>query len=190
MSYILSNKINLFPFSKPRANSAQRDNRLFYEQNVTNLIKQLVDIDSFAINLPEITQGQNNDLITSTAENQGELEFNIKGYYFVIEQGTTIFDGNSYNPAIDINTAKNLYAKINVSHITVDQLTGQDESSDPSSKFTGLDMVTAIPENPDPDDYYLLLYINDDGWKPNPDGYVRFEFDKSIKITGIDGKYQ
>ncbi len=99
MSYINKDAISVFPLAKNRP--SDRSARLFYENNVANIIRQLVDTEGFII-LPEAgtdaTQDLfvlNNDssktildgaedLLKITFSINAPLVFNLYGYYFNI----------------------------------------------------------------------------------------------------------
>ena len=177
--YISSINVNLFPYSKPRASTDQRTNRLFYEQNITNLVKQLTDTKSFLINVPALNEDDYSCTITD------DLEFNLYGYYFKVNAGTVIYNSQG-QPML---TKTKLYAEIEIDTSSgIEQLAGQDNNL----FFEGLNIVTTPTEG---ENYKsILLYTKTSEtppkWDPNDDGYTKFIWDRSFKISGIDGKYE
>lgn len=181
-TYIKSSNIQIFPLSKPRTyTGATYSNRLFYENNISNITRQ-VTIPSFTIDLPQLS-ALNSNLIT----------FNIFGYYVQIT-GSSVYDILSHN-----TTDKYCYAKLNlsapVSNNTVQKyLTEVSSADDVNGDFTGLQIVTSNTPLQDDTDFsadgkltkYLLLYEKtDNNWTPTPTS----PFEKfNVVIKGIDGK--
>jgi hypothetical protein len=164
--YINSDAINIFPLAKPRLNN--RDNRLFYEENVTNLIRQVVDNKSFIISAPEQTG-------TKLTE---DLLFNIFGYFVKIDKGTEILDINSVK--------KYLYAKIILSTEAPFEIAQQDDNN----KYQGLSIESYDNLQSDTDSYkYLLLYVKQADGKLHLATESLKKFDiSSFSISGLDGK--
>lgn len=104
MSYINKDAISVFPLAKNRP--SDRSARLFYENNVANIIRQLVDTEGFII-LPEVETDLTQDLfvlnndssktVLDGAEDSlkitfsisAPLVFNLYGYYFNIWNEST-----------------------------------------------------------------------------------------------------
>lgn len=99
MSYINKDAISVFPLAKNRP--SDRSARLFYENNVANIIRQLVDTEGFII-LPEAGTDATQDLFVLNNDSSktildgseeslkitfsinAPLVFNLYGYYFNI----------------------------------------------------------------------------------------------------------
>jgi len=88
MPYINSDKIIVFPSTRRGAN--QQDARLLTEKSMAGIINQLIDLDGFIITPPE--------KISST----NSFEFNIKGYYFKVNQLKDITDLFNTSTALKI----------------------------------------------------------------------------------------
>lgn len=93
MSYIPSRNVSVFPLAKDRQDD--RSANLFYEDNIANIIRQLVDVKGFLI-----TDESESDLFT--VENGKlylqagkSLAFNIGGRFFQI---TTTEVNNGFEP--------------------------------------------------------------------------------------------
>lgn len=97
MPYINSNNINVFPCAN-RGGNYDLPSRLTSEYNLTNIINQLLDADSF--------------VITTTLSDQSPISFNIHGYYFNVTDYTIITSLSGLESASDI------YASIIVSSST------------------------------------------------------------------------
>ena len=180
-TYIKSSNIQIFPLSKPRTyTGATYSNRLFYENNISNITRQ-VTISSFTIDLPQFSD-LNSNLIT----------FNIFGYYVQIT-------GSSVYEILPNNTTDTYcYAKLNLSapvaNNTVQKYLTEVASADVNDNFTGLQIVTSNTSLKDDTNFsadgkltkYLLLYKKtDNNWTPTPTS----PFEKfNVVIKGIDGK--
>ena len=178
MSYIATENISIFPLSKERPK--KRENNIFYESNVANILRQLIDTEGFIITPPsdatELLRVENGSL-----KLQKSLMFNIYGYYVEISSGASLAD----------NVAKDdvFYACIKIKDNEID---GQDNDSD---KYEGLNIVTDISNLTGEEYHSLPLFeiTKIDGDKCEckfiQDSYTKIQpksFDFSIDF--IDGK--
>ena len=164
MSNIKSTDISIFPLAKPRQNNTSR---LFYEQNVTNLLRQLMDTDGFIIQPCELDGNKC----------KGELIFNLYGYYFKINNGATLVD--------DLNGTY-IIARITLTETEPVEIDGQDDND----LYTGLDIIcTDTISNDNTNSKTLVIFekIND-SWQPYNSSFNKFN-PQSLIITGIDGKH-
>lgn len=54
--YLQSKQVKAFPLGRPRSTSSNDiTSRIFYEQNVSNIIRQLIDVPGFIISAPSIS---------------------------------------------------------------------------------------------------------------------------------------
>ena len=164
MSKIRSEHISIFPLAKPRTNNTSR---LFYEQNVTNLLRQLMDTDGFIIQSCTISNNVCDD----------DLIFNIYGYYFKIKSGTDLGD---------LSTGNYIIAQIKLTETEPVEIDGQDNDN----FYTGLDILcTNELESTDINIKRLVLFekINNE-WQVPSSSFTKFNL-QSMLITGIDGKH-
>lgn len=170
--YINSNKLKVFPLAKNR--TVNRGSRLFYEENVTNLIRQIVDKPSFMIDGPTG--------IKPTDALSRDLEFNIYGYYFCIKAGTVLRDMGSKSYLV----AK---IKLNINSDMPTEISGQDEGN----LYKGLEVYTSdtLPVDTDTDKYLVLGERNPAGvWQNYMPSYAKFDLRSiGLGITGIDGAH-
>lgn len=173
---ISSKQIKVFPFAKYR-NTVDLGSRLFYENNISRLIYQLVDTDGYVISGAVNTNG----ILTES------LMMNIHGYYFEIASGESLI------PNDETDTGE-LYAYIKVSKEISDstgsvvppQIIGQDDNT---KGFTALNLTFTEPTSTEDDIFSILLLVKDSsGWKINESVYTKFDT-KSLNITKIDGKH-
>ena len=123
--YLQSDRVKAFPLAAPRSNSSNDiTSRIFYEQNVSNLIRQIVDVDGFVIS---------GEVNPETGNVVGKLCFNIYGYYFELADGAELAAGVGDNP-------KEIY--VGIKFISNDdvvvyplEISGQDENGE----YTGLE---------------------------------------------------
>lgn len=163
--YIESQKIEVFPFAKYRKDHL--NNRLFYENNLTRLIRQLVDTEGFII-----SGGIDK---TGKTTSQG-LEINIHGYYFQINEGTELVDS--------ISIGSSLYACIQLDDNM--ELDGQDNDK---NQFTGLYFTTEAPSSSTSNLFYIKIAEKvQDNWQLVTTLNQKFYSD-SLNIAGIDGKH-
>ena len=174
--YIDSERIRLFPFAKYRPHLMDLGSRLFYENNISRLITQLIDTNGFIISGSIRFDKSTNDVLVDTL-----MRFNIQGYYFEIDPGVSILPANN---------ATEIYAYIKLTEQALDpesneisppELEGQDEVL----KFTGLTIDTTIPEGA----IGIKLAIKDgDQWKIPESSFYKFS-SESLNISKIDGKH-
>lgn len=161
--YLDSDKIKVFPFAKTRADD-DISSRLFYEENISRLVRQVVDTEGFVVS----------GGITSTGiTSQEGLAINIHGYYFYIEKETSIVPDES---------STTCYASIKLtSGGSVSELIGQDNDK---GKFDALNFTNIPPE--DTNVFYVkLAEKTTTGWVINNELKRKFNFGYSA----IDGKH-
>lgn len=190
---ITSSGIHVFPLAKNRP--TDRRARLFYEDNVANIVRQVVDVNGF-ITSPSIDSTGLLRCEVKNSENDIELvlnkmlSFNLNGYYFEIASDTALYTiVRSEVPEKGTKSFK-LYASIKLDK-DKREISGQDEGA----VYTGLVIKEALS-----DDYIQLplfncaLYVDSNGNRVTESSlikssYKRFEsssLDYSIDI--IDGK--
>lgn len=169
--HIKSESIKIFPLAKPR--SKDSSSRLFYEDNIANIIRQVTSGNGFIINAPTTLSTYNGYYRVNQ-----DLEFNIYGYYVKITKSSNIIsvsdtnkNGTNYNY---------IYAKIKLNNSTTPEINGQDDGGN----YTGLEILSGntLPSDTDTEKY-LKLFTNNDN---------KFVIDSGVgllgTITGIDGK--
>lgn len=170
MSYVDSSKIKVFPFSRYRS-TEDTSSRLFYEQNVSNIIRQLINTDGFVIS-GGVT-GSN----ACSVSNSGPLCLNVYGYYFEIDANTVLIPA----AAQSYSTGTSIYASITLTNTSPKELVGQDDSSG----FTALNFTTTEPES----GYYIKVATKtSSSWKLADRAKVKFTAD-SFSFDVIDGKH-
>lgn len=194
MGTIASNNIQIFPLAKPRATNLS--NRLFYENNVAAIIRQITSNKSFIVDatIPAeratAIKSLDSSVITIqgyNASNKYALEFNIYGYRIQIQNGTAI--------SVDNINSKYLIGKLKVTNPSDANLTEVD-GQDVSGSFNGFEIISSDSELIDTaTEKYLILFEKD---KSDNSKYNMYEkslqlfTSKSIDITGIitgiDGK--
>ena len=129
-----SGDISVFPLAKNRVVNG-RQQRLLYEDNITNLIRQLVDSGAFVISDEEKARDCASIVAASADDEQathyiqvGALAFNIRGYYF---QSTATGDSRPKIPIeLEDNTSPvELYLNATISLTLNRELYGQDEGN-------------------------------------------------------------
>ena len=203
--YVLSSRIKAFPLGRPRSQGSEDiTSRIFYEQTVSNLIKQLINTKGFIIKCPKT--------ITTSGNLSSELEFNLGGYWFNISSGTNIFplennvlvyekvDIKEDEPGTSITSANPcyIYACIKLTSTVPYEISGQDELYKSQNVYRGLRFIASSksPENFKDYEYFLPIFsgqTNNSGtpigtWNVYQDSYIKFD-STSINITGIDGKH-
>lgn len=182
--YIQSTNIDIFPMAKSR-DGISLTNRLFYEQNIANLIRQVVDKEGFII-----SGGELNGTELST-----DLIFNIYGYWVCIKSGTDL------KGAFD--SGNEVSAHITLNNDPVQEIVGQDEGEGTNKLYEGLLLSSSAPSVDAPDNQCvksLLLFIKDsNGWKVNSDAFYKVNCSsvdfrgfnpQLLNISSIDGKPQ
>lgn len=146
MSYIKSDKINIFPLNKTRDSDLQ-DN-LLYESNIANIIRQLIDVDGFIISAP--------DEMSNVSANS-PLVFNLYGYYIKIVELPE-----------DIKAPLYFYIKLE-NKDNLQEIEGQDTDNE----YTGLVATDDINSIPGTAPY---IYIYDDKGNLVSTSLKKFDF--------------
>ena len=148
----------IFPWSR----SSQINDKLFYEQNVSNLIRQIVD-NNFVIS---------GNIKNSQVSNDEPFRVNIYGYYIEIPSQTSI-------PIQD-----NVYLKINLSGNEVVEI--NQDSEDPVAILTNVDMESVTDPH-----LYIKIWDKETQMIPhssrikfNPISLDLLEIDGQHEITG------
>lgn len=173
--YISSDKIRVFPFSKYR-DTADLGSRLFYENNISRIIYQLIDTKGFVISGEVDSQGT----VTTM------LALNLHGYYFEIDIGESLIP----------NDAKDkVYAYLQISKQKIDQTSGSIKPSelqgqDANDNFEPFILSATLPQSTDDYDIFgiELLTKSNNSWKFSDSVKTKFDT-KSLNITKIDGKH-
>lgn len=175
MPYINSNSINVFPCAN-RGTAYNLQSRLTSEYNLTNIINQLIDTDSF--------------VITNVLTTDGPLAFNIHGYYFNVSNYQTI---TNLDPSWT-----DVYAEITIASTTIDGITfneltvnGTEDVSTNLDGDTTFDGVAFTGTKPDEkqDHYYLHILHRDltsSGWCIPPESTVKFVTNSTRRSIKID----
>lgn len=145
---IKTNDISIFPLAKNRPND--RSARLFYENNVANLIRQVVDVEGFliskdAVELSALAQpgsGSFQELYISTVK---PLVFNLYGYYFSIAPNANIYVDKQLTAETDVVEAP-LYAVLNIDDITNEIVGFDNVNSEYEGLYIGTDFNERAPE--------------------------------------------
>ena len=178
MSYISSDKIEIFPYSRTRTingNTVNND-RLLYEKRVANIIRQCLGMKSgnTGIILSDVIDvSVSNNTLTFNAD----FEFNIWGYYIRIYSGATITFDNLSN-----------YIVCNI-ELTGDNITEHINGSDEDNVFKAINIVTndAASDNVNNTSISFTLASIENGtikiYAPNTYRIPESE----LKIISIDG---
>lgn len=179
MAYIASNTVSVYPST--RRQEHQVSARLLSEQSIVNITNKLIETEGFVIT-PD-------DQIDYEDAYSNSLEFNIFGYYFVINPMSSIT--NLFNSSL------NIYACINISEVTDDttysynELQGQDinegTSETPNWIYQGVYFLDTIPSVGNIPDHYLLLCKRDSttsNWSIPEESRIKF---KNTIALGVDG---
>ena len=119
--YISTNSISVFPLAKNRPND--RSARLFYENNVANLIRQVVDVEGFLISKENpvlsvsATAGSDNFTEINISIDR-PLVFNLYGYYFSVGANAVIYKNEQFDAAVSNKIKQSLYAVLHIDSIT------------------------------------------------------------------------
>lgn len=179
MSYISSDKIEIFPYSRIRniGGNISNSDRLLYEERMANIIRQCLGMKSGNTGIilsDEIVASLNNNTLTFNAD----FEFNVWGYYIKIDSGATItFDALSNYIVCTIQLAG-------------EGITEYINGSDVNNVFTAIYISTSNDASDDVDNNlisFTLANINTDGtievYAPNTYRVPESE----LKIISIDG---
>lgn len=193
--YLQSKQVKAFPLGRPRSTSSNDiTSRIFYEQNVSNIIRQLIDVPGFIISASGIN-------MPSGTVSGSNLVIDIGGYYFDISNGSTIVPFNSDGAVVDGTTIlKNstvyLYFCIDTTSEEPHEIIGQD-STDNTYQGLVIEVSTLSPDKFNKHTYNLPVYFgNTDSngmpkantWKIYANSMMKFN-SESLNITGIDGKH-
>ena len=187
MSQRKSSSISVFPCANRGVfgnTNFNLQSRLTSEYNLTSIINQLVDKNSFVISPSD----------TSTpVDISSPISFNINGYYFKID---TI-----ENAIGEFSSSSNLYASIQLKTTDVPGFGDMIELSDTDSDstlvagdsgetlddavFTGLDISDVVRSGAD---VYSLHILKKDGgsWYVPPESTIRFITDNTRRSVKID----
>ena len=194
MGTIASNNIQIFPLAKPRATNLS--NRLFYENNVAAIIRQITSNKSFIVDATIPTErataikSTDSNIVTIQGYNDSNsyaLEFNIYGYRIQIQNRTVI--------SVDNINSKYLIGKLKITNPDDANLTEID-GQDVSGSFNGFEIISSDSELTDTaTEKYLILFEKDTSDNSKYNMYeksLQLFTSKSIDITGmitgIDGK--
>lgn len=173
MPYIKSNAINVFPCAN-RGTAYNLQSRLTSEYNLTNIINQLIDTDSFVIS---------NNLSNG-------ISFNIHGYYFNVIDYTSI---------TNLDTSwTDVYAEITIASNTVDGLVFNELTTvetedvatdlDADTNFTGIAFTGTKPA--EAQYHYSLHILHRDSmssdWYIPPESTVKFVTNSTKRSIKID----
>lgn len=180
--YLNSTSVKVFPLAKYRGkDSGDITSRIFYEQNVSNIIRQLIDTDGFIIS---------GSINSGGIVSDGNFCFNLYGYYFDILSGTSIIDTTLLNTIDTSITTVYVYASIVLSESEPKELQGQDVNTE----YQGLSFVVSTEKKFSTANEKILNILvgtrKGDSWDWKIDNTSYFRFDVSaLSIEGIDGKY-
>lgn len=176
---LLSQYVKIFPFAKYRSSTTQDiTSRLFYEQNVSNLIRQIIDTQGFIISGGVTFQGITNS--------DASFCFNLYGYYFEISPNVNLIPPEGQNSNYIIASIKMQERQPNLQNILPPlEIEGQDNSEGVFEPLV-IEAVNILPS----EGIYLVLLEKDssDNWHVYEDSYSKFDV-MSLNITGIDGKH-
>ena len=196
-----SDNIHIFPVAKIRT---EQRSRILYEDNVSNIIRQLIDTNGFVLpdnptifaEYVDTTSGDTCVGVFKEMDDQGNIntepfriKFNIYGYYVEIT-----------NTILTVNTYDKVFAKLSITKGFPQEISGQDititEGTSKVNVYQGVELIATDEELQNSEDdtcrhiYLKLLERFDDGdnirWRIPLQSYSRFDFSKLI--TGIDGK--
>ena len=194
MSYISSGRISIFPLAKAR--DTDRNARMFYEDNVANIIRQVIDTVGFICSPNDATDflsgTLNDDGSKVIVKNNQELVFNLYGYYILIKPGTELF---TYNP----KPADNVKDYIVKALLFTDNVTKEVVGQDDKQKYQGLHIGVAAdidgvtrPENVTAHEIELFkIHTNDTEVTTTfaPESLIKFRQNSlELSIGFIDGK--
>lgn len=193
--YLQSKQVKAFPLGRPRSTSSNDiTSRIFYEQNVSNIIRQLIDVPGFIIKESDIDMASNGIL-------KSNLIIDIGGYYFDISKGSAVVPFNGDGAVVDNNTPlKNatvyLYFCVDTTDTEPHEVIGQD-ATDNTYQGLVIEASTISPSNYNKHTYNVPIFYgttdsnglpNNNTWKIYVNSYTKFD-SQSLKITGIDGKH-
>lgn len=155
--------LDIFPCSK---NISKTNSSLFYEQNITNMIRQVTDVDSYVISGSVSSDG---------VVNEGGLALSLYGYYIFIKEGTSL---------IPEGVTENVYIGIELtepSDTVPQELDGQ---------VSGELFEPVILSGTDNVSHALHLLTKASGtWAIPTSSFVKFNIGSLFRIQDIDGKH-
>lgn len=182
MAYINSNSIDVFPCAN-RGGNHNLQSRLTSEYNLTNIINQLIDQDSF--------------VITTSLTSGGPLSFNIHGYYFNVLNYNDIINlgisGDDIYASIRIkantSTGGVIFHELSVGGTEENEGSGLDDNDPTNGLFRGI-IFTSPSDIPDAggDQIYSLHILHRDSgvWSIPQESTVKFITDSSKRSIRID----
>ncbi len=149
MSYhIDKGSIHVFPLAKNR--SEDRAARLFYEDNIANIVRQVTDTTGFIIApvandlkskvtyVKSTTQPANANIVRYDFILNDSFSFNLYGYYFMLDSGTTIVQVDFDATKSELQHVADVYAAIIVND-------GEVQGQDDEGVYNGLHVLTSKP---------------------------------------------
>lgn len=198
MSYnINSRNIHVFPLAKNRIDD--RSARLFYEDNIANIVRQVIDTEGFIISPSDgklDLKAQSVDTTGNTVKYlfklKGDFEFNLHGYYFSISKDSIICEVEFRSDISDDSLIADVYAYITIKD-------GEIQGQDLDDVYTGLNVVRSSSEIPEDSSASLSLFKIYASTDPSSNRVFRYEIPDSsylrisnqavdINIKRIDGK--
>ena len=176
MPYIKSNAINVFPCAN-RGTAYNLQSRLTSEYNLTNIINQLIDTDSFVIS---------NNLSNG-------ISFNIHGYYFSVSDYTSITTLDS--SWTDVYATITISSDVLVDGVIFNELIAtrtagigaSDSLDNDQTEFTGVAFSNSPAEG---DNTYSLHILHRDStgssWYIPPESTVKFVTNSTRRSIKID----
>lgn len=141
MNLPVKNLVNIFPCSK---DIGIRNSKLFYEQNITNMVRHITDNPSFVISGDIDTNG----VVTE----DGNLKLNLYGYFIELRSGTSLA---TFTDGEELYIGVKLTNEANLPH----ELDGQIQDSENESIYTAIELSSSIGE--DKNVHYLHLLTKD-----------------------------
>lgn len=197
--HLKSDHIHIFPLAKERNGQHGRESRMFYEDNIANIVRQVTDCPSFVITRDpqfsfEQLDPQNPTLYSMVAKK--DFQFTLFGYFIKV-----VADGVLCTVDVDGKTDETipLYAILNYS-TTAKEVAGQDNRIGESDDFnyTGVSLEHSVPTGTDPSKCLKLCDIKTEVIRSKREFAVTFpslsylKFDNNstseVKILRIDGK--
>lgn len=183
VKYVDSKNIRIFPFAKYRTNVNDLGSRLFYENNVSRLIRQLTDTEGFIIS-GNISYDKDSRKIYTSSDSIFSL--NIHGYYIEIDGNTELYEikgeEDSIFAYITLTTSQ---TNPSGSVVSPPEIEGQDNAS----KFEAVKFDVEIPDGSIGIQIAEKIINGEDIiWRIPQNSYKKFD-SNTIKITKIDGKH-
>lgn len=128
--YLSSDKIKVFPSARRSDSVNDPFSRLMSESTIASIINKLIDTEGF--------------VITNTYTPNGQLEFNIHGYYFNITNSTeimTTYSGAADDTVLFASIILSVFSSPNDSNLKFEELKNYDNGS----VYEGLIVNTTVP---------------------------------------------